>query len=70
MSTAISIDEQIACVERELRLRRKTYPRLVRTQHLTQRVADEEVVRMEAVRATLLLVRQSGPRQVVVGVGG
>lgn len=65
----ISLDDQIACIERELRLRRKVYPRFVRDGKLTETVADQEIGRMEAVLGTLMLVRQAGPRQVVVGAG-
>lgn len=65
----ISLDDQIACVERELGFRRKTYPRHVARGKLTQTLATQELARMEAVKRTLVLVREAGPRQVVVGAG-
>lgn len=67
MGDVVPIDEQIACVERELRFRRKTYPRLVRSRQLTQVLADKELERMEAVLGTLTRVKDAGPRQVVQG---
>jgi hypothetical protein len=53
----VTIDEQLACVERELGFRRKLYPRWVRDGKLTQAGADEELVRMDAVLLTLRRVQ-------------
>jgi hypothetical protein len=61
----VSLDDQIACVDREIRMRRKNYPRLVKRQQLTQKVATLEIERMEAVRKTLLGVR-SPPSDVLL----
>jgi len=57
----ISLDDQIACVDRELGFRRKTYPRFVAKQQLIQKTADLELARMEAVRGTLAALRRVGP---------
>lgn len=50
----VSFEEMLACVDRELAMRRKVYPRWVRDGKLTQVAADLEVLRMRAVRALLL----------------
>lgn len=49
----ISLTEQIECVERELGLRKRVYPRRVGDGKMTQSLADKEIARMEAVLATL-----------------
>lgn len=56
---AVSIEEQIACVDRELSMRERVYPRWV-NQHppkMTPRTMDLELSRMRAVRQTLIEVR-------------
>lgn len=53
----ITIDEQIACVQRERDMRMRLYPRWVRDGKLTQAAADEELCRLDAVLATLEAVR-------------
>lgn len=50
---AVTIERQIACVEREIALRRRAYPRWVSAGRMTQRDADRELAEMEAVLATL-----------------
>ena len=40
-----------ACLERELRMRRRVYPRFVQTGKLTQAEADREIAVMEAILA-------------------
>lgn len=50
---AVSIDDQIACAERELGYRRHVYPRRVASKGMTQALADRETSRMEAILATL-----------------
>jgi len=49
----ITIGEQIACVKREIGLRRRLYPRFVKGGRFTQEFADDEIANMEAVLATL-----------------
>jgi hypothetical protein len=52
-----SIDDQIACAERELKYRRHVYPRRIAAKQMTQALADREVARMEAILATLQRVK-------------
>ena len=40
-----------ACIERELRMRRRVYPRFVQNGKLTQAEADREIAVMEAILA-------------------
>jgi hypothetical protein len=49
----VSLDDQIACVKRELGYRRHVYPRRVDHNKMTPSQAEREVTRMEAVLATL-----------------
>lgn len=49
----ITIEEQIAAVEREVTLRRRVYPRWVEAKRLTQDKADREIAAMEATAVTL-----------------
>ena len=53
---AASLEEMIACVDRELAMRGKTYPRYVKAKppKLTQKAADLEMLRLRAVRQALL----------------
>lgn len=54
----ISIDQQIAEVERELVLRRNVYPDFVRSGKLRQGEADLSMNRMQAVLVTLRYMRE------------
>jgi len=58
--STITLDEQIACVRREISMRERVYPRWVESRRLTQQKADAETNAMRAVLATLegLLARQ------------
>lgn len=56
----MSLDDQLACVARELKFRRQTYPRFVKQKKLTQTLADKEMANMEAVYATLQRMRSAG----------
>lgn len=49
----VPLSDQIACVEREIAMRRRVYPNWVASGRLRQAAADEELRRMEAVRDTL-----------------
>jgi hypothetical protein len=51
------IDEQIACVKREIEMRRRVYPRWVQEGKMKQAKADAEIEAMEAVLATLRGIR-------------
>lgn len=53
-SETITLDQQIACVRRELALRKSAYPRWIQSRRMTQATADKEIAAMEAVLATLL----------------
>lgn len=55
-----TLDEQIECVDRELRYREHVYARRVSEKKMSQALADREMARMKAVRATLLMVKGSG----------
>jgi hypothetical protein len=49
----ITIDEQLACVEREIGMRRRAYPRWVESGRMTQAKMDDEIRTMKAVAETL-----------------
>jgi hypothetical protein len=49
----ITIEQQIAAVVRELRLRRQMYPLWIQGGRLTQQKADYEIAAMEAVLETV-----------------
>lgn len=51
--SAISLDEQIASVRREISMRERVYPRWVESKRLAQQKADAETNAMRAVLATL-----------------
>lgn len=53
------IEQQIACVERELRYRRQLYPRRVAEGKLEQWAADKQIALMVAVLETLLAVKKA-----------
>ncbi len=50
---SVNISDQIKCVERELKYRRRVYPRRISLNQMTQRLADTQIEHMEAVLATL-----------------
>ena len=54
MDQQISIDQMIACVEREIGMREKHYPRWVKQKKIPQTTADQELARMRAVRGLLI----------------
>lgn len=56
MPDAVPYALQIECIDRELKLRRRVYPRRVEGGQMTQELADRELARMEAVKRTLELV--------------
>lgn len=49
----IPMEEQIACIEREIRMRERVYPRWVGAGKLSQKKADHEIAAMRAVLATI-----------------
>jgi len=55
----ITLDDQIACVKRELALRERVYLRQVSAGRLRQTAADRELALMRAVLRTLLALREA-----------
>ncbi len=47
----ISHDDKRACIERELKMRRRVYPRWVEAGKMSQAHADKEIATMEAILA-------------------
>ena len=56
-SAVVQLADQIACVERELKMRRRVYPRWVTQGKLTEAAADLEMTRMEAVLQSLVALK-------------
>ena len=54
---AITIEQMIACVEREIGMRERVYPRWVEQKKMLQTTADQELARMRAVRDLLVDVK-------------
>lgn len=54
------IEAQIACMKREIRLRERVYPQLVRAGQMSQAQADREIATMQAILRTLLTLRPQG----------
>ena len=52
------IEAQYACVEREIRMRQKVYPRWVEKGRMTQQESDYELQTMRAVLETLSALRE------------
>ncbi len=48
-----TIEDQITCVKREIRLRENAYAKWVATKRMTQQTADKELGCMRAVLSTL-----------------
>jgi hypothetical protein len=53
MAEPIDLARQIACVRREVSMRKRVYPRWVQNSKMTQEEADRQIATMEAVQATL-----------------
>jgi hypothetical protein len=49
----VSLEDQIRCVAREIKIREGVYPQQVRTGRMRRDVADLEIARMTAVLETL-----------------
>lgn len=49
----VPIEHQVACVQREISMRERVYPRWVADHRMTQKKADEELAAMRAVLLTL-----------------
>lgn len=57
--TRISLDDQIASVEREIAMRQRVYPSWVAKGKMKQEAADLEIARMEAASVTLNWLRRN-----------
>ena len=53
----MSLDTEIACVLREIALRKRVYPRAVRVNRMTQAQADHEIATMDAVYHRLVALQ-------------
>ena len=51
---AITIEQMISCVEREIGMRERVYPRWVDQKKMLQATADQEMAGMRAVRDLLI----------------
>lgn len=58
----VTLAAQIECVEREISMRRKVYPRFVAMKKMSQAKADAELAAMQAVLETLRLEAVQRPR--------
>lgn len=56
-AAAVQLTDQIACVEREIKMRGRVYPRWVLQGKLTKAAADAEMLRMEAVLQSLVALK-------------
>ena len=59
----VDINAQIACVEREISMRRTVYARRVDERKMRQSVADRQILEMQAVLHTLERVKSAGVRR-------
>lgn len=57
MTAPVALFDQLACIRREIGMRKRVYPRWVATQKMTQAKADAEIAAMEAVLATLASIQ-------------
>ncbi len=64
----VGLDRQIACVRREVGMRKRVYPRWVATGKMTQEEADRQIEAMEAVQATLEKLRDDEKARVTPGL--
>jgi hypothetical protein len=60
-SAAVSIEDQVACAERELKMRERVYPRWVGEGRMSQDKADKEIAAMRAIIATLQALPKTQP---------
>lgn len=56
----ITIDAQIECIEREIKIRRYVYQKRVSGGHMSQKLADKETARINAVLDTLKAIKARG----------
>jgi len=65
----VSIEEQIASVEREIRMREHAYPRWIEQRRLTVKTAEHEIACMRAVLATLQRIAAEEGHERAAAVG-
>lgn len=56
----MKLTDQHACVQREIAMRKRVYPRWVASGKMTKPKADHEIATMEAVLATIEAVMKRG----------
>lgn len=61
---ATSLEAQLACIRREIGMRKRVYPRWVANAKMAQADADREIASMQAVLATLENLRDERRAQV------
>lgn len=54
-----TLEQQIACVSREVERRKRCYPQLVKERHLLQANADQELGAMRAALTTLKNLKEN-----------
>jgi hypothetical protein len=60
---AVSLTRQVECLERELRMRERTYPRWVAAGKMSQSKADEELAAMQAALDTVCKLSRMGTQK-------
>lgn len=55
----VSLDQQIACIEREVAMREKYYPKWVAEHHMLESRAEHELAGMRAVLVTLKSIKEN-----------
>jgi hypothetical protein len=64
----VPLERQIACLRREVGLRKRVYPRWIQNGRMTQEQADSQIEAMEAAQATLERVRDEEKARVTPGL--
>jgi hypothetical protein len=62
-----TVEEKIACLEREIRLRKKVYPNRVLTRRMSQKMAHREIELMQQILDDLL-TRQEEEKTDLFGI--
>ena len=60
---AYTLDDMIACAEREVGMRRRVYPHWVASKKMSQARADEEIAKMQAIANHLRAQRDQNPTE-------
>ena len=55
----ITIDEKIACAEREIKYRKRVYPNWIEAGRMTRALGNHQIAAMEAVAATLRTAKKT-----------